>query len=710
MHPYLFFYLLGGVTFIPLTLTVTVLVLWIRLPTLDPSLPRPTDLPSAASLTPSAASLSSSASPPSSSSSSSSGSIGTSVEDDLLDVIDDGDKDREKEKDRDKDLPTGASTATASDNHGRLQWRKPKTRSDQSQALSAAKPSPSLSSSLPTSLSSSSGSSPVSVTSAPSRIRKQDSPSSGTTEVDSSDDDQHDQQHGSESDDSTEPNNRLRSQDNEEDYHGDHIDNDSDERPDRQGFKDATPRGSKNTSTPTAQQSTKRNPEVLVQSDPRLNKERFVRMTRVPRLGPAAESISDYMTNMLFQPKNTRPKDSYYAVLRYDTLFLYESDQQRECKAVVPMKLYEVRIFPKNLPDNEVFNKEHPIQIKRIPAAVSSAGVIDSGQDEYYIFIPSPVIKEDWYLALLHASKLQKPGTKKLARDKAQFEPEAIENHIRILHSDKHHEHTRWFNSFLGRIFLGVYRTKRVQEIFIQKITRKTLKLKRPSFLGEIKVKSFHIGHSIPYITRTRLIELARNGELTSEFYLSYRGGVRVEIEVDVGLGLATLKPMKVTIVLAVLVNAIESKIREAMAEAIVLPNMDDYPFFDSHGTGGIFEGDEEVSSDSVDESDAESAKAGQLPGSIGVNSGSGGGGGGGGGGAYLSGGSVAKTGNNGRRGSDSSVMSDVTSAPPHIDSSDGRKHSWSSNSTDSDVDSEPSGPPSRTTASGTPPPVNSNP
>ena len=141
-----------------------------------------------------------------------------------------------------------------------------------------------------------------------------------------------------------------------------------------------------------------REPDVLMQADPNLNKEGYVRMTRVPRLGPAAESISDYMTNILFQPKNARPKDSYYAVLRYDTLFLYESDQQRDCKSVVPMNLYEVKIFPKNLPDNEVFNKEHPIQIKRKPDAPVSATAQDNGQDEYYIFIHTPVVKEDWWV------------------------------------------------------------------------------------------------------------------------------------------------------------------------------------------------------------------------------------------------------------------------------------------------------------------------
>jgi hypothetical protein len=314
------------------------------------------------------------------------------------------------------------------------------------------------------------------------------------------------------------------------------------------------------------------------------------------------------------------------------------------------------------------------------------------------------------YLALLYASKLRKPGTKQKIQDKAQFDPEAIQNHIRIIHSDKHHDHTRWFNSFLGRIFLGVYKTKKIEEIFIHKITRKTLKLKRPSFLGEIKVRSFQVGHSIPYITRTKLHDLAPNGELSSEFHLSYRGGVRVEIEVDVGLGLATLKPVKVTIVLAVLVksisgmmtlkikapptnrfwigfqeapemdiviepivadkaiklnmvlSAIESKIREAMVEAIVLPNMDDTPFFDSHGTGGIFEGDEDISSETAEESDADSMMMG-------------------------------KSGRSGRRRSAGDRRDSVSSfnsehAPPKLDGAE-RKLSWSSAGTESDIDPE---------------------
>ncbi|KAG0202954.1 hypothetical protein BGX33_009374 [Mortierella sp. NVP41] len=622
MHPYLFFYFLGGLTFIPLTLLLVVTVLWIRLPAFDPSKPRPTDLPAPQD----------------------------QIERDI--VSNNSSNNIQSNSGGDASLPSSVSTSTGVEKNGSVRQRRSALRRKSDQHL---KPQGlSLSSSI------TSGVASIQTTaSAPARLHSDD---------ESSSDDQDD--------------------------HG----------------EDDTLADGDSAATLSLKTIAAREPDILMQADPNLNKEGYVRMTRVPRLGPATESISDYMTNILFQPKNARPKDSYYAVLRYDTLFLYESDQQRDCKSVVPMNLYEVKIFPKNLPDNEVFNKEHPIQIKRKPDAPASTNAQDNGQDEYYIFIHTPVVKEDWYLALLYASKLRKPGTKQKIQDKAQFDPEAIKNHIHIIHSDKHHEHTRWFNSFLGRIFLGVYKTKRIEEIFIQKITRKTLKLKRPSFLGEIKVRSFHVGHSIPYITRTKLHHLALNGELSSEFHLSYRGGVRVEIEVDVGLGLATLKPVKVTIVLAVLVKsisgmmtlkikapptnrfwigfqeppemdiviepivadkaiklsmvlaAIEAKIREAMVEAIVLPNMDDTPFFDSHGTGGIFEGDEDISSETAEESDADSMLTG-------------------------------KAGKTGRRRSAGERRDSVSSfnsehAPPKLDGAD-RKLSWSSAGTESDVDPE---------------------
>ncbi|KAF9997022.1 hypothetical protein BGZ79_009246 [Entomortierella chlamydospora] len=296
MHPYLFFYLLGGVTFIPCTLILTLFVLWLRLPYLDPTKPRPTDLP-----------------PPHL--------LQEQIEKDLHDSY------------------TTDGPSSPSEKNSSIRRRKgaqSRSKSDQLPQSSAV------------------SSPPTSNNTAPTLPKIKVNNSNGGDDEDNNDDDS---ESSTDSDDDEET---LISQTHK---------------------------------TPTS-----REPDVPMQSDPNLNREGYVRMTRVPRLGPASESISDYMTNMLFQPKNARPKDSYYAVLRYDTLFLYESDQQRDCKAVVPMTLYEVKVFPKNLPDNEIFNKEHPIQIKRKTDAPATSNVTNTGQDEYYIFIHTPVIKEDWYV------------------------------------------------------------------------------------------------------------------------------------------------------------------------------------------------------------------------------------------------------------------------------------------------------------------------
>jgi len=314
MHPYLFFYLLGGLTFIPVIILITVAILWISLPTLDTSKPRPTDLPSPQS---------------------------------LRDQLDNSSATFAKS------TATGELTDSTIRRRASAKLQSRSTQLLQSQSYSST--------------SVNSGFSATSSASAPARLHGAESPAKGDAD------------------------------DLDEKERADGLDEEGYEDEDDVSDKEDTTIDGDRAASSSGLKKIAREPDVLMQADPNLNREGYVRMTRVPRLGPATESISDYMSNMLFQPKNARPKDSYYAVLRYDTLFLYESDQQRDCKSVVPMNLYEVKIFPRNLPDNEVFNKEHPIQIKRkVDAPASSGSIMDNGQDEYYIFIHTPVVKEDW--------------------------------------------------------------------------------------------------------------------------------------------------------------------------------------------------------------------------------------------------------------------------------------------------------------------------
>ncbi|ORY04341.1 hypothetical protein K493DRAFT_205907, partial [Basidiobolus meristosporus CBS 931.73] len=294
---------------------------------------------------------------------------------------------------------------------------------------------------------------------------------------------------------------------------------------------------------------------------------------------------------------------------------------------------YDVSIYPTSLPDNEVFHKDLPIQLKLRTEEVNA-------HSEYFVFAKTPVEKEDWFLGFLRASRIgQNSQESKVERNATDFDHAAIYHLIRTVHSDEHHLQTQWLNAFLGRLFLSIYKTQSIKDYFIRKIVLKSSKVKKPSFLGDIAVRDLHVGDSMPTITNPKLLDLQPNGEMTAEFCIDYTGGFSVEVETEAIISVtARLKPLKVNLVLAVtlkklsgkmhlkvkppptnrfwlgfcedpvmslniepivsdkqlkfgmIIQAIERRIHDMIHEALVLPNMDDYPFFPSHGTGGIFD------------------------------------------------------------------------------------------------------------------------
>ncbi|KAJ9061657.1 hypothetical protein DSO57_1018510 [Entomophthora muscae] len=369
-------------------------------------------------------------------------------------------------------------------------------------------------------------------------------------------------------------------------------------------------------------------------------------------------NIADMITNgfnSLLDRKHPVPlrrgKDSCYAVLKQDKLMVYESGNRVECRGVILLSEFTPSIFPEGLPDNEAFKKEYPILLKH--------RLIEDAEDDissdYYLYLDSPVEKESWFIALLNAAN---PRPENRQFDPLSFDRSAIEGLIKTINSNDDHHQTQWLNALIGRIFLGVYKTQAAKDYFINKIATKTTKVKKPGFLGEIHVRDLRIGNSIPYITNPKLLNLSKDGELTAEMDLEYTGGFKAEIETEATLSVTSrLKPLKVNMVLAVvlksftgkillrvkppptnrfwigfyempkmsmsiepmvsdtqikstmIIQAIERRICEMVKEALVLPNMDDFCFFPSFGTGGIFNFSENPL-DSVPESDSEDDKS----------------------------------------------------------------------------------------------------
>ncbi|KAK9679311.1 hypothetical protein K7432_016324 [Basidiobolus ranarum] len=344
--------------------------------------------------------------------------------------------------------------------------------------------------------------------------------------------------------------------------------------------------------------------------------------------------------NSLIEGKHVgpkRPKDSYFAVLKSETLSLYADEKMLERQGVITLSFYNVSLYPSHLPDNEVFLPELPIRLKK---KVVEDSTTEDAKSDYYIFINTLIEKEDWFFALCRASRLKQWGTAHTLFDEnpANFEPTAMLLLIEKVHSDEHHRQTRWLNAFIGRIFLAIYKTQAIKDFVTHRILLKCSKIPRPSFIKELTVKDLLLGDNVPSVTHPKLIDLNALGEMSAEFRVHYSGGFAIEIETALNITMppfinsltipvkfvVRVKSLKGRMLLKikppptnrlwlgfiddpnisfdivpiisgkviqskVILKIIESQIRTVLREVMVLPNMDDTEFFPSEGLGGIF-------------------------------------------------------------------------------------------------------------------------
>ncbi len=333
-----------------------------------------------------------------------------------------------------------------------------------------------------------------------------------------------------------------------------------------------------------------------------------------------------------------RARNVFFVVLRHGHLMLYEDSEQLEVKHVISLELHDVSIYGggDEIPEGELWIKRNAIQLTR------KAGLEDpaSASKPFYLFSENCSDKEDFYFALLQNQDV-KPNAPDNPPRPQQYETKHIIKLVQSLHSSEEQLQTRWINGLAGRLFLALYKTQVIEEFIRKKITKKIARVKKPAFLSGLVLRKIEMGESAPQITNPRLSDLTINGDCCAEADFKYSGNFRLEIAATARIDLgARFKAREVNLVLAVVVKklnghvlvkfkpppsnriwisfetmpdmemtiepivssrqitygiilrAIESRIREVMAETIVMPHWDDSPFTDTRQQnfrGGIW-------------------------------------------------------------------------------------------------------------------------
>ena len=333
-----------------------------------------------------------------------------------------------------------------------------------------------------------------------------------------------------------------------------------------------------------------------------------------------------------------RARNVFFVVLRHGHLMLYDDSEQLEVRHVISLEHHDVSIYNggDEIPEGELWIKRNAIRLSRKPNIEDLISVTKP----FFLFSENCSEKEDFYFAMLQNQEIRPDASDNPPRPQ-HYDVKHIITLVQKLHSSEEQLQTRWINALMGRAFLALYKTQEIEDFVRKKITKKISRVKKPAFLSGIVLQKIDMGNSAPYITNPRLKDLTVDGDCCAEADLKYSGNFRLEVAATARIDLGSrFKVREVNLVLAVVVKkleghglvrfkpppsnrvwvtfetmpdmemtiepivssrqityniilrAIESRIREVIAETLVMPNWDDVPFIDTRHQrfrGGIW-------------------------------------------------------------------------------------------------------------------------
>ncbi|GME74829.1 unnamed protein product [Ambrosiozyma monospora] len=373
--------------------------------------------------------------------------------------------------------------------------------------------------------------------------------------------------------------------------------------------------------------------------------------------GKDEDESTDPATLDTKQLRQVRKKNRFFGVLKHGNLFLYSDEEKKDVQHVIVLSHYLVALWPRNTRDGSLFSKKSSICLyykNNSADPKSSQFILDqllrSGSEDttvvpppgsYFVHTDLNHQREDWYFSLIRATSHPyiKTGTKKdlleasIMAKPMHFKTADMIELIQTINSTEGQLSTKWFNAFVGRIFLGLYQTEEFKFFIKKKVEMRLNKIKTPGFLDDILITHIDVGHSAPFLTNPKFQSLNTEGETKIELNLLYQGGLSITLatklfvfkrEMDITLKIKLLKlhgdvvflikpppsnrlwysfskmpEMKLDIQPVVssrsmnynvVTKIIQNKFEDAIKESLVLPFMDDFVLYPTDGE--IFRGD----------------------------------------------------------------------------------------------------------------------
>lgn len=396
-------------------------------------------------------------------------------------------------------------------------------------------------------------------------------------------------------------------------------------------------------------------------------------------------------------PKPTNKKHRYYAVLKHCNLFLYKDERLQDVKHVVVLSNHIVTLWPRDLTEGSLFTKYSSIAIlkkdwsraRRLSDNLSYTSDVDWTEEKkitiedvmnpkndvpappgsFFIYTDINIDKEDWYFALIRATKSDTgyhPKLDPLIHAKTlHFETQNMINLIQTLYSSEGQLQTKWLNALMGRLFLSLQKTDLMKNYLVSRIEKKLNKIKTPGFLDKFQITEVRAGNGAPFITFPVLKEIGPEGDLLISLYMRYAGCMSIQLATKLNLNLGTrfktremdvllsitlekiqgpmllkMKPppsarlwytfetepimsVKIEPIISsrqmsynIITNSIEKKLKDAFKESLVLPHWDDiifYPTTDELYRGGVWDKDARTEENDRNETQSEDGSFAQA-------------------------------------------------------------------------------------------------